>query len=215
MKRLKNFKIKIISLKIISILSFSATASVTTFTDRASFEAASGQLISENFNSITAETSFRSSSLDLGDFSLSMSGSVSSSSQRNFIDIPPLSFPNFFNVDNTSHVNVLLNQSSSLLLNFDIPIFEFGADFSNLQDDEYRIIINIAGETITPSIGDDGVRFLGFKSNAVFSTVEFESVFENDGFAIDNLSYSAIPIPAGVWLFGSALAGLGVLRRRK
>ena len=62
MKRLKNFKIKIIFIKIISILSFSATASVTTFTDRASYEAASGQLISENFNSITAETSFRSSS---------------------------------------------------------------------------------------------------------------------------------------------------------
>ena len=31
----------------------------------------------------------------------------------------------------------------------------------------------------------------------------------------DVLNTSAIPLPAGVWLFGSALAGLGVLRKKK
>ena len=31
----------------------------------------------------------------------------------------------------------------------------------------------------------------------------------------DVLNPSAIPLPAGVWLFGSALAGLGVLRKKK
>ena len=36
-----------------------------------------------------------------------------------------------------------------------------------------------------------------------------------DGFhAIDNLVVTAVPIPAAVWLFGSALAGLGWMRRR-
>jgi hypothetical protein len=32
---------------------------------------------------------------------------------------------------------------------------------------------------------------------------------------IDNISVSAVPVPAAVWLFGSALAGLGWMRRRK
>jgi hypothetical protein len=32
---------------------------------------------------------------------------------------------------------------------------------------------------------------------------------------IDNIVVSAVPIPAAVWLFGSALAGLGWMRRRK
>ena len=31
---------------------------------------------------------------------------------------------------------------------------------------------------------------------------------------IDNVNVSAVPIPAAVWLFGSALAGLGWLRRK-
>ena len=37
----------------------------------------------------------------------------------------------------------------------------------------------------------------------------------NDILRYDVLNTSAIPLPAGVWLFGSALAGLGVLRKKK
>lgn len=33
-------------------------------------------------------------------------------------------------------------------------------------------------------------------------------------FAIDNIEYSAVPVPAAAWLFGSALVGLGVVRRK-
>ena len=32
---------------------------------------------------------------------------------------------------------------------------------------------------------------------------------------IDELAFAAVPVPAAVWLFGSALAGLAVVRRRK
>jgi hypothetical protein len=42
--------------------------------------------------------------------------------------------------------------------------------------------------------------------------------FEEDGETFRNVisgSVSAVPIPAAVWLFGSALAGLGWLRRRQ
>jgi hypothetical protein len=32
---------------------------------------------------------------------------------------------------------------------------------------------------------------------------------------IDNIVVSAVPIPAAMWLFGSALAGLGWLKRKQ
>jgi hypothetical protein len=38
----------------------------------------------------------------------------------------------------------------------------------------------------------------------------------NTGFyGLDNLTYSVVPLPQAVWLFGSALAGLGWLRRKQ
>lgn len=54
---------------------------------------------------------------------------------------------------------------------------------------------------------------------ANLSRVEF--LFQADGYypfaggAVDNISATAVPIPAAVWLFGSALAGLGWLRRKQ
>ncbi|MGI9290957.1 MAG: VPLPA-CTERM sorting domain-containing protein [Gammaproteobacteria bacterium] len=36
-----------------------------------------------------------------------------------------------------------------------------------------------------------------------------------DQLGIDNFSASVVPIPAAVWLFGSALAGLGWMRRKQ
>jgi hypothetical protein len=37
----------------------------------------------------------------------------------------------------------------------------------------------------------------------------------NDGFSIDGIQVSAVPLPAGVLLLGSALAGFGALKRRR
>jgi hypothetical protein len=41
-------------------------------------------------------------------------------------------------------------------------------------------------------------------------------VYIDDGFVsgLDNVALNAVPVPAAVWLFGSALAGLGWMRRR-
>ena len=36
----------------------------------------------------------------------------------------------------------------------------------------------------------------------------------SQGIRLDNVSLTAVPVPAAAWLFGSALAGLGILRRR-
>jgi len=46
-----------------------------------------------------------------------------------------------------------------------------------------------------------------------FSVSSFYPAFVVPG--VDNITLQAVPIPAAVWLFGSALAGLGWLRRRQ
>ena len=58
-----------------------------------------------------------------------------------------------------------------------------------------------------------------------FQTITFDPAWANlerlemfnDGSAVlslDNIAINVVPIPAAVWLFGSALAGLGWLRRK-
>lgn len=47
----------------------------------------------------------------------------------------------------------------------------------------------------------------------VFTTDRIDSDFTIP--AIDNITLQAVPVPAAAWLFGSALAGLGWLRRRR
>ena len=47
-----------------------------------------------------------------------------------------------------------------------------------------------------------------------FNTVTTE--YDNSGVYYDNITFSAVPVPAAVWLFGSGLLGLvGISRRRK
>ena len=46
-------------------------------------------------------------------------------------------------------------------------------------------------------------------------SVTFEANFEFFYSGLDDIVVSTVPIPAAAWLFGSALAGLGWLRRKK
>ncbi len=92
------------------------------------------------------------------------------------------------------------------------------------------------------TVGNFDFIFTGFKSGggtvtqsalavSALQTLNFDSSWTNlDSFRIeieansttlftasfiDNVSVDAVPIPAAVWLFGSGLAGLGFLRRKK
>jgi hypothetical protein len=64
---------------------------------------------------------------------------------------------------------------------------------------------------------------LGFNDSWNFvHSVVLDSQYQSNAFGfgylpprLDNFSASVVPIPAAVWLFGSALAGLGWLRRKQ
>lgn len=167
---------------------------VTTYTDRSSFEAALLSPSTETFNSFLSEAPFHTTRLDVGPFTLSMTGSPSTSSPRNSIDLPPAQFT-VFDIDGTNIANVLTALGDSLFFDFDSPTTAFGADFGNFNDGFLRTQIVVDGETLSPG-GASGASFYGFLTDTPFSTVEFRAV-DNDGFGIDNVTVesSAIPEP--------------------
>ena len=122
-------------------------------------------------------------------------------------------------------------------------VFTFSTDIKDLQlyavDIEIGTVTEVfearvydAGDnllhTITLTGGDpgtgDGLLALvdfstGFTGSGSIRKLEFEAITSPStlpGYAVDDLSYSVIPVPAAVWLFGSGLLGLiGFVRRKK
>ena len=78
---------------------------------------------------------------------------------------------------------------------------------------------------IRGTLAGGGLTFLSGVAVGTGDWLNLESVTfkaEGNGFGfgggevvVDNISVSAVPVPAAVWLFGSALAGLGWFRRRQ
>lgn len=193
---------------ILCISSASNASLITPFQERASFEATTSSLNLETFNSFVSETPFHTSPLDVGDFSLSMTGKPSTRTPTNSIDIPPVQFSRR-DVNGTNVASILISERTSFFITFDTPIHEFGANFADFQDDEFRTDIIIGSNILTPDIDS---TFFGLISDTAFNTVEFRGR-SSDGFGMDNVSYS-VPIPAAVWLFGSGLTGLMVMRKK-
>lgn len=89
--------------------------------------------------------------------------------------------------------------------------------------DVYNVVeFKLAGALVGSFDGTMGVRppnGIGF-ANVVLTTgflfdeIVFSSI-TNNAFEIANLSVGQVPLPAGVWLFISALGGLGLLARRR
>jgi len=88
-----------------------------------------------------------------------------------------------------------------------------GAVFSGLSGD-YLITVNGSlNDPIAFLPGDlMSAGWLGFEEYAPFNTYPHDYKFTIDG----NVSeVSQVPLPAAVWLFGTALAGLGTLSRKR
>jgi len=100
---------------------------------------------------------------------------------------------------------------------FDLHSFDQTAAFPG-GGDVWTIIGNYAaGGTVSTNFITSGLRTATFGSE--WAGLESVTIIANtDGaldYRLDNIVVSAVPVPAAVWLFGSALAGLGWMRRRK
>ena len=192
-------------------------AATITYADKATFMSASISasivLDTEDFNALADGAEFHTTPLDVGPFTLSMTGPAATSPGHNEIDAPVVMFPDF-DVNGTTIASVLTEDGVSLFLTFDAPITAFGVDLANFNDSINQTHIVVAGVTSIPAVIGDNLRFFGIISDASFSTVEFRGL-ENDGFGMDNVMYGTVPVPPAVWLFGSGLIGLVGIARRK
>ena len=195
-----------------------SAATFTTFTDRIGFDAAAGLLTIEDFNSVAGQLSFAGVTLTVGDLTLETTGTPQTV-LRNFIDQPPLEFSSEFNIDDTALANVLLrfddvnDDDDIFTINFATPVTAFGADFGGINNVILRTAITILGEQIAMPINPlSSPTFFGLLSDTAFSSLSFIQVGSDpDGFSIDNVTFSAVPLPAALPLFGSGLAVMGFL----
>jgi hypothetical protein len=120
-----------------------AAASFTTFTDRVAFEAASGALLSQNFNAVVGEPSFNNVDQTFGDITLRND----TIAERGFIDQLPAVRPEF-GIDGTAFADFLIRLDEPISMNFALPITAFGADFAGMNDGLQRSGFNVLGETV-------------------------------------------------------------------
>jgi len=94
--------------------------------------------------------------------------------------------------------------------------------------DDSTLLASFSGSTFVPPLQADGGqgdwdsnRFINFMmtDGMTYNSVELVSngfAFESDNHAYGNVVLSPVPVPAAVWLFGTALIGLiGFGKRRK
>jgi len=191
-------------------------AATLTYTEKTAFTSAAGSLRIEDFNALVNGSAFHTTPLDVGAFTLSMTGTPLTT--RNFIDAPPPDYVYFdFSVDGTTFAFIHIDSDDSLFVTFDSPITAFGVDLRELNSDSLSTEIIAAEITITPAIkGEENLRFIGIISDTPYSTVEFRGLTIG-GFGMDNVMFSgtAIPIPTAIWLFSTGLLGLIGIARRK
>jgi hypothetical protein len=114
------------------------------------------------------------------------------------------------------------NPSYTQMITWDEDVFDLSLDVSRSNGSQ-------SGDTFTVTGLLDGLvvdsQMITLAAINTWSSITLVGTFDEvqwggagTGFhpyGVDNIQFSAVPIPAAAWLFGSALAGLGWLRRKQ
>ena len=194
-----------------------AFAGITVYTSRAAWEAATGDFVTENFNTQTPGIIADGATLDTGLVQITRDGSGNGGD--GLLEIEPGG--NFGNIDGTTflsgetgaapHENVKVEFSGQ-------AIFAFGADwFSPFSGD--GIVLNFGTYTVSlDSITGFNTGFVGFVADPgeSFTSVTISGTEDDITFqelwSADNFSY-AVPAPGAMALLG--IGGLAAARRRR
>ncbi|MEO0400275.1 MAG: VPLPA-CTERM sorting domain-containing protein [Pseudomonadota bacterium] len=200
----------------------SAYAATVTFTDRVAFEAAAGGVQTEDFSSQTVGLlAENTANGGFNGFTVTWSD-VSGSNMGVGIDDP--GFDNRLAWGEDLFFNGSGQVGPTITLEFDAPILAIGFDwFDDDTTDVYSL--TVGGETFVNGPFDSngsGDGFFGLVSDVGFSTLVFTSTAQGGfvrPFGVDNIAYAlepnVVPLPAGLPLLLTGLAGLSFAGRRK
>jgi hypothetical protein len=196
----------------------SANAAIVTYTDKTAFITSTGA------------TSATGTLPDLG-----LVGSTYTLGTVTFSAAPPATVlfigasgtraaPDWTNVSPGN--DIAISGVENLNVDFSTPVSSAGFDFVEPSDECYapcfdsnfNVTLKNGGvvlDSFTFNAPDDVLAFVGVSSSTVFDRME---IVDTTGTIDDEFFgefYSAVPLPAAVWLFGSGLIGLFGLAKRK
>lgn len=201
---------RLILTAIIALLAVSTTKAATTvFTDEDAFKAAIGLFTVHDFDS----------------FELNEGPDIFGNFQTLDQQIPGIDFDNArvnigaFGGTSNSSPNVVLNADfiNPIVINFDQLQRGVGLFNTSIVDAE-RFEVFDTNDTLlgTIDLSDQVINFGGFISDEGISKAVITPIAPTNGsIFIDDLTVSAIPLPASFLLFGSGLLGLVSIARKK
>jgi len=188
--------------------SLKINANIITTTTFESFKnAAPSELLNETFNSYTTDIQLTNNLSIFDNFTISLVG-TEESLIANLIDANPF-VHGPFDIDNSTYLFLKTRPNTSVVIDFNNPITQFGAIFRGIQNASERMEFIIGDETVSPTIDpqNDITRFLGFSSSTPFDKIILQSKNELiDGFGMDNIYFNPtlIPLPTSIIFFLSS-----------
>lgn len=196
---------------------------MNTFTDRASWDTAvgAGNFVTEDFDGASFRQLANDTVEDVGTFNVfyTTTGNVDESVNAVFdssgSQIGGLLVDDYlrleWDIDGA-------DMTTALEFRFDSPVNAFAANFVGVDaPDDLSLTLDGEAVNLHDALGSTASGFLGWTLDNAVTSIAF-SAAGIDSFQVDFVSLgnvSAVPVPAAVWLFGSALIGLLGFRHKK